>query len=100
MGGVDACLHFLGSLGAGWGVGVRPSVGNGYPVPGLQYLAFPWRDSETAVLIDAQGRNIEEICQFIRKAQKAEEGVLVQSLLGRCSVLLWLIDAVRFLLFC
>ena len=63
-------------------------VGNGYPVPGLQYLAFPWRDSETAVLIDAQGRNIEEICQFIRKAQKAEEGVLVQSLLGRsrCSV--------------
>jgi protein-tyrosine phosphatase len=57
-------------------------MGNLWENMGVVYLTFFWMDQESQVLFDNQDKATKQIFDFIEKAQKRSQSVLVHSVRG------------------
>jgi len=58
-------------------------MGNLWENMGVVYLTFFWMDMESQVLFDNQDKATKQIFDFIEKAQKRSQSVLVHSVRGQ-----------------
>eukprot|EP00762_Andalucia_godoyi_P000076 ANDGO_02379.mRNA.1 hypothetical protein (macronuclear) len=58
-------------------------VPNSLQVYGFRYLSYPWRDSDSTIILDAQDRNVSEFVKFIERCLQKAEGCLIFSVNGQ-----------------